>query len=93
VNFSGDPSASVSAFSGVSGENRRCCKVCLDLLYIVMPSFWRIHRHMAVSLLFFYSDHLSDELHHGRTCSSSPSAGHDALQASDAKLGAPLCWP
>jgi hypothetical protein len=58
-----------------------------------MPSFWRIHRHMTVCLLFFFSDHLSDELHHGRARSSSPSAGHDALQASDAKLRAPLCWP
>jgi len=72
------------AISGVSGENRHCCKVCLDLLYVVMPSFWQIHRRMTVSPLFFFSDHLSDELHHGQACSSSP-AGHDALQASDAE--------
>jgi hypothetical protein len=46
----------------ISGEFRFHPKVHLNLLYVIMYSFPRIHRSLIVSHVFFF---ISGELHHG----------------------------
>lgn len=77
------------------GENQHHHEVRLVVLNAVVSLCVSIRRLMTVFPLFFFSDHLSGEFHHGhgRARSSSPSAGTSRCpRASGAQPRAPLRW-